>query len=193
LPAISSPFGVVPINHPSGTARPRVIANGIPSAYGTAIRWGQPVLLSTAGQIQPVLANNVDFCGVFGGCQFTDTLGRFRVSNFWPAGQTYLGDFACFVDGFDDPDLIYEVQANGVVPQTALGDQANLINFADGATPPGFSQCMVDAAALAGVGVQGQLAIVDKGLQVNNDWGDAFTILRVKIARHQFRANKTAI
>jgi len=193
LPLISGPFGLVPINHPSGTPRPRAIANGIPSAYGTAIRWAQPVLLTSSGQIQPVVANNVDFCGVFAGCQFTDTLGRFRVSNYWPAAQTYLGDFTCFVEGFDDPDLIYEIQANGSVPQTALGDQANLINFSDGATPPGYSQCMVDAAALAGVGVQGQLSIIDRGLSASNDWGDAFTILRVKIARHQFRAVKVAI
>jgi hypothetical protein len=192
LPTTSGPFGLVPINHPTGTPRPRAISNGIPSAYGTAIRWAQPVFLTTNGQIQPVAANNIDFCGVFAGCQFTDTLGRFRVSNFWPAAQTYLGDFTCFVEGFEDPELIYEIQANGPIAQTALGDQANLINFADGATPPGYSQCMADSS-LAGVGVQGQLSIVDKGLQVNNDWSDPFTILRVKIARHQFRAVKVAI
>lgn len=188
--AVSAPFGLRVAYPPTGFIRPRQITNGIPSAYGTAIYMDQPVLLTTAGQIQPVAANNVDFIGTFAGCQFVNSLGRLQVSQTWPAGQTYLSDFLCWVNGYDDPDLIYEIQADGSVAQIALGDQFAINNFANNGS--GYSQATVSATPV-GAGVQGQLRCVDKGLQVDNDWGDAFTILRVSIARHIFRANKVAI
>lgn len=190
MTATLAPFGLRVAYPPVGNIRPRAVANAIQSGYGTAIYMDQPVLFTTSGLLQPVAANNVDFIGTFAGCQFTDSLGRFRVSNYWPAGQTYLGDFTAFVNGMDDPDLIYEIQADGSIPQTGLLDQASLNNFANNGA--GYSQATI-SATLVGAGVQGQLAIIDKGLQVDNDWGDAYTIVRVRIARHQLRANKVAV
>jgi hypothetical protein len=41
--------------------------------------------------------------------------------------------------------------------------------------------------------VQGQVRVVGFSLQQDNAPGDAFTVVQVKIARHQFVSNKTAI
>jgi hypothetical protein len=188
--AISNPFGMVPVNHPTGLSRAEVLDAGIPSGYGTAIFMYQPVLLATAGQIQPVAANNVDFVGVFMGCQFTPAGGRPTYSTFWPASTVLETGTTCKVFYTTDPLIEYEIQAAGSVAQTAIGDQGNFSNFA--ANGAGYSLATLDPT-LAGATVQGQLRIVGLNLRPDNAWGDAFTIVRVQIARHQFVANKVAI
>ena len=188
--AVSNPFGIVPVNHPTGLSRAEVLDAGIPSAYGTAIYMYQPVLLATAGQIQPVAANNVDFIGVFMGCQFTPLGGRPTYSTCWPAGTVLETGTTCRVFYTTDPMIEFEVQASGSVAQTAIGDQVNVNNFA--ANAAGYSQATVDPTVVA-AGNQGQFRVMGLALRPDNAWGDAFTILRVAIARHQFVANKVAI
>jgi hypothetical protein len=180
-----------PVFHPSGVIRPRALAGGINSTYGTTILANQPVLLSTSGLLNAVTANNVDFVGVFAGVEYTVSGGSKRVvDNKWIASTAYdAGSLVAYF--YDDPAIVYEIQADGSVAQTGIGDQANLSNFTAGSTLTGLSQATA-SASLVGATVQGQLRIVDKGLAIDNDWGDAFTVLRVQIARHQYISNKVA-
>lgn len=191
MSAISAPFGLRPVFHPSGVIRPRALAGGINSGYGSTILANQPVLLSTSGLLNPVTANNVDFVGVFAGVEYTTTGGTRRVvDNKWIASTTYdTGSLVAYF--YDDPAIVYEIQADGSVAQTALGDQVNLSNFANGSTLTGLSQATAGATPV-GSGSQGQLRVLDKGLGIDNDWGDAFTVLRTQIARHQYTSNKVA-
>lgn len=191
MSAISAPFGLRPVFHPSGVIRPRALAGGINSGYGSTILANQPVLLSTSGLLNPVTANNVDFVGVFAGVEYTTTGGTRRVvDNKWIASTTYdTGSLIAYF--YDDPAIVYEIQADGSVAQTALGDQVNVSNFANGSTLTGLSQATAGATPV-GSGSQGQLRVIDKGLGIDNDWGDAFTVLRVQIARHQYISNKVA-
>jgi hypothetical protein len=191
MSAISAPFGLRPVFHPSGVIRPRALAGGINSTFGTTILSNQPVLLSTSGLLNPVTANNVDFVGVFAGVEYTLSGGTRRVvDNKWIAGTAYdTGSLVAYF--YDDPAIVYEIQADGPVAQTGIGDQTNLSNFAAGSTLTGLSQATA-SASLVGATVQGQLRIIDKGLAIDNDWGNAFTVLRVQIARHQYVANKVA-
>lgn len=191
MSAISAPFGLRPVFHPSGVIRPRALAGGINSGYGSTILANQPVLLSTSGLLNPVTANNVDFVGVFAGVEYTTTGGTRRVvDNKWIASTTYdTGSLIAYF--YDDPAIVYEIQADGSVAQTALGDQVNLSNFANGSTLTGLSQATAGATPV-GSGSQGQLRVIDKGLGIDNDWGDAYTVLRTQIARHQYTSNKVA-
>jgi hypothetical protein len=191
MSAISAPFGLRPVFHPSGVIRPRALAGGINSGYGSTILANQPVLLSTSGLLNPVTANNVDFIGVFAGVEYTTTGGTRRVvDNKWIASTTYdTGSLIAYF--YDDPAIVYEIQADGSVAQTALGDQVNLSNFANGSTLTGLSQATAGATPV-GSGSQGQLRVIDKGLGIDNDWGDAYTVLRTQIARHQYTSNKVA-
>lgn len=191
MSAISAPFGLRPVFHPSGVIRPRALAGGINSGYGSTILANQPVLLSTSGLLNPVTANNVDFIGVFAGVEYTTTGGTRRVvDNKWIASTTYdTGSLIAYF--YDDPAIVYEIQADGSVAQTALGDQVGISNFANGSTLTGLSQATAGATPV-GSGSQGQLRVIDKGLGIDNDWGDAFTVLRTQIARHQYTSNKVA-
>lgn len=189
MPATSAPFGMRPSYHQSGLDRGRAYPGAIVSTYGTAILKGQPVLLTAAGALNPVAANNVDFLGVFAGVQFNDAFGKPTYAPNWPAGQVAT-NIVPWV--WDDPETIFDIQADGSVAFSQVGDQVNFSNFAAGSTMTGLSQCTCTAASV-GTGAQGQLRVIELYQGVDNAWGDAFTILAVKIARSQYYANKVAL
>jgi hypothetical protein len=89
MSATNAPFGLRPAFHPSGLDRAQALANGIASAYSTDILKGQPVKLNTSGVLVVAAAGDT-FQGAFAGVQWTDTTGRFRVSNYWPANTAFV-------------------------------------------------------------------------------------------------------
>lgn len=189
MTATAAPFGFRPANHPTGLDRgtKRTIASG----YGTAIFKGAPVILNTNGTIVAGAAAS-DILGIFNGVEYIDALGKPNYSNFWPAGQLTLTGTAPVAYVWEDQGTVFEVQANGSVPQTALGDQTDVVNVGNGNAMIGLSTCGV-SATLAGAAAQGQFRIVGFGGQLDNVAGDLFTVVQVQIARDQFIANKVAI
>lgn len=192
MSATSAPFGLRPAFHPSGLDRAQALANGIPSAYNTDILKGQAVLyVAGSGVIEPVNATGDAVSGAFAGVEFTDTTGRRRVSNYWPANTAYQTG-SCVAYFYNDPNIVYEIQAAGSVAQTSIGLDANLSNFAAGSNVTGLSQATLNASILS-TGVQGQVQILDIAPYPDNDWGDAFTIVRVQVARRQIAASVPGI
>ena len=193
MSAVNAPFGLRPAFHPSGLERARGLAGGIASGYASNILKGQAVKYTgTSGNIVPVTGTEA-FSGVFAGVEWTDTTGRRRVSNYWPANTAYVAG-SCVAYYYDDPQIVYEVQADGSIPATAIGNEANLTtaNLAAGSTATGLSAATM-SSTLTGNGVQGQLRIVDFSLDPANAPGDAFTVVRVVIANTQFVAPTTAL
>lgn len=187
MSATSAPFGLRPAFHPSGLDRAQALAGGIPSAYNTDILKGQAVLyVAGSGVIEPVNATGDAVSGAFAGVEFTDTTGRRRVSNYWPANTAYQTG-SCVAYFYNDPNIVYEIQAAGSVAQTSIGLDANLSNFAAGSNVTGLSQATLNPSILS-TGVQGQVQILDIAPYPDNDWGDAFTIVRVQVARRQIAA-----
>jgi hypothetical protein len=187
MSATSAPFGLRPAFHPSGLDRAQALAGGIPSAYATDILKGQAVLyVAGSGVIEPVNATGDALSGAFAGVEWTDTTGRRRVSNYWPANTAYQTG-SCVAYFYNDPNIVYEIQADGSVAQTAIGADANLSNFAAGSNVTGLSQATMVATPLS-TGTQGQLQILDLAPYPDNAWGDAFTIVRVQVARRQIAA-----
>ena len=88
MSSTNAPFGLRPAFHPSGLDRAQALAGGIASGYNTDILKGQPVKLDSNGNIV-VAAAGESFQGAFAGVEFTDTTGRRRVSNYWPANTAY--------------------------------------------------------------------------------------------------------
>ena len=183
MSATSAPFGMRPAFHPSGLDRAQALANGIVSGYGSNILKGQPVKYVTGGTIEEVTSTEA-FVGSFDGVEWTDTTGRRRVSNYWPTGTAYQTG-SCVAYFYNDPNIVYEIQADGSVAQSSIGDEANFSNLTAGSTTTGLSQCTM-SASLAGANNVGQVRIVDLAPYPGNDWGDAFTIVRVTVAEHQF-------
>jgi hypothetical protein len=187
MSATNAPFGLRPAFHPSGLDRAQALAGGIPSAYNTDILKGQAVLyVAGSGVIEPVNATGDALSGAFAGVEWTDTTGRRRVSNYWPANTAYQTG-SCVAYFYNDPNIVYEIQADGSVAQTSIGLDANLSNFAAGSNVTGLSQATLSASILS-TGVQGQVQILDLAPYVDNAWGDNFTIVRVQVARRQIAA-----
>lgn len=183
MSATSAPFGLRPAFHPSGLDRAQALAGGIVSAYGSDILKGQPVKYVTAGVIQPAAAGDA-FVGAFAGVEWTDTTGRRRVSNYWPASTAYQTG-SCVAYFYNDPNIVYEVQADGSLAQSSIGDEADLSNTTAGSTTTGLSQCTI-STTLAGSGNTAQMRIVDLAPYPGNAWGDAYTIVRATVAKFQF-------
>jgi len=196
MSSTSAPFGLRPAFHPSGLDRAQALANGIPSAYNTAILKGQPVRYQTTaiggtlGTILPATTSGA-WVGAFAGVEWTDTTGRRRVSNYWPASTAYQTG-SCVAYFYNDPLIVYEIQADGSVAQTAIGDEADLSNTTAGSNVTGLSQCTL-SSTLAGAGNSAQMRIVDIAPYPDNAWGDAYTIVRATINEAQFQASVNAI
>ena len=188
MSAISAPFGFRPAFHPTGLDRASKYA--ITGGYATQINKGMPVILNTNGTITAGTPA-ADLLGIFEGCSYVDSSGKPNVSTFWPAAQAVLAGTTPVAYVWDAQHTVFEVQSDGSIPLTAVGDQADVSNIAAASTN-GLSQCTL-SATLAGAGLQGQFRILGFGQQVDNAIGDAFTIVQVQLARSQFAASKVAI
>ena len=186
----NAPFGLRPSFHPSGLDRAVALANGIASGYSTGILKGQPVALNTSGNIIAATAGSA-FQGAFAGHEYTDLTGRRQISNQWIANTAYTtGSEVTYY--YSDPAIVYDIQADGSLAQTSIGDQANFTNIAAGSTTTGLSQCTI-STSLVGAGNVGDLRIIGLYNGVDNAWGDAYTVVQVQVARSQYVATINAI
>ena len=94
MSAISAPFGLRPAYHPTGLDRAIALTNGITSGYNQNLLKGQPVELSGGVIVRSDGTDTIQ--GAFAGVEFTDTTGRRRVSNYWPANTTGTDIIAYF-------------------------------------------------------------------------------------------------
>jgi len=188
MSATSAPFGLRPAFFPTGLERAQALANGITSGYSSNILKGQPVVYGTTansgtlGTIIPATTSGT-VTGAFAGVEWTDTTGRRRVSNYWPASTSGTAIVAYF---YNDQQIIYEIQADGSMAQTSLGNEYNMNNVTAGSTVTGLSQCTLNSSSAAGNGGQAQLRVVDLAPYPDNAWGDAYTIVRVQIVQTQW-------
>ena len=194
MSATSAPFGLRPAFHPSGLDRAQALAGGITSGYATQILKGQPVAYSaSAGVIVPVTANstNAAWSGAFAGVQWTDTTGRARVSNYWPASTAYTAG-TCVAYFYNDNNIVYEIQADASMAQTTIGNEYLFTNVTNGSSTTGLSQATLGASTAVGNATQGQMRVVDLAPYVDNAWGDSYTIVRVVNSNSQMFGAFTA-
>ena len=129
-----------------------------------------------------VLTTGTKPVGVFMGCEYEDAaLGLFH-RNFWPASTVIKTGTNAWGYVVDDPDVLFELQANGLVAQASLGLNCNLVQTA-GSTATGRSAV---AAAIAGIANTATfpVRIVDFVRRPGSAVGDAFTDLIVRLNTH---------
>jgi hypothetical protein len=160
------------------------------ASYATPIYKNSPVAL--VSNLINIAAFQADFLGSFDGVTYTDVTGKPTVANFWPGALTGAINITAWV--WDDPLIVYDVQANGSIAANLQGRQIDLDSgsIASGSATSGLSTAMAASAILAAT-TQGQLQLVDYNMAPTNAAGDAFTVLQVRIARHQFVANKVSV
>jgi hypothetical protein len=190
MSSTNAPFGMRPSFHPSGLDRAVALPSGIASGYNTGILKGQPVALNTSGNIIAATAGSA-YQGAFAGHEFTDTTGRRQVSNQWVANTAYqTGSEITYY--YSDPNIVYDIQADGSLAQTAIGDQANFTNISAGSTTTGLSQCTL-SSSLAGSGAVGDMRIIGLTPAVDNAFGDTYVTVQVQVSRSQYVATINAI
>lgn len=191
MSSTASPAGLKPIRHVNGkfVPAPRAILNGVASGYSADIYFQAPVTMSSNGTLIAATTAQ-DIYGVFAGVQYiaNNTALMTPVSQF-VSGTTYTaGTMYAYV--WDDPYIIYEMQANGSLAATSVGDQADFVNPGSGSN--GYSTTAL-SSSLAGAGSSGQMRILGLSTRIDNAWGDSFTVVETQIARQQYTANKNAI
>ena len=148
----AAPYGLRPINLIggqvfAGSTRQLPIASG----QTTNIFFGDIVAIdATNGTI--VKVTNVGSAadqfpagvvGVFLGCTYTDPTLKYKLnSQYWPSG-TVASDAMAYI--CDDPDTLFQIQANGSVAQTSLGANFPVIQTA-GSTTTGDSKIALNAS-----------------------------------------------
>jgi hypothetical protein len=214
------PFGMKPVYHPSGLDRAVPFAGtnsfitGVSYTAPYSLSAGQsfyqyqPVGITSSGQltIAATAAATSPVYGVFDGVEYTTAEGRRTLGK--NASKATLDAASSIVFWiFQDPELVYEIQAAGSVTSAAIGSQYNFSagtnqTTADGYTigvgGAGFSTTALAASAVAS-GAQGQVRVVGLGREVSypsgelNNWGDTYTIVQVQIANNTFRAPKVSV
>ena len=203
------PFGLKPAFHPSGLDRAVPFVgtnsfqgNGYTAPYGItagqAFYQYQPVAINGSGQLVVAGAApaNSTVYGVFDGVEFTDSSGRRSVGK-WISYEALAASTQVIFWIFQDPFLVYEIQANGTVASTAVGKQFNFSAVSGQTTADGTSIGVGGAgfsktAAAATPVTSGQLRCVGLGREAaypagnTNAWGDDYTIIQVQIANDAF-------
>ena len=149
MSATAAPYGLRPVNliggQPyAGSTRQIKIASG----YAANLFFGQPVRVAGDGTIiaaaVTTAAPDTGITGVFVGCTYTDPNLNFKVfKQYWPTGTSASDAFAYVVD---DPDVVFQLQADGSVSQSALGENIGL-NAAGGDTATGNATTSGNAGA----------------------------------------------
>jgi hypothetical protein len=182
----SAPFGLQPAYSPSGVVRPTAFT--IATGYNANIYGNQPVKINSSDGTLVAAAIGDAFIGSFQGVEWTDTDGKRRVSNKWTAA-TAGTDIVAYATL--DPSLVYNIQANGSIAQSQLGNQANTTAITAGNSTVGYSQLMLDTATLTTSG-NAQMRIIGITPGPDNAWGDNYTVVQVQISEHQNVANIAA-
>ena len=179
----ATPYGFKPLNHVGGTPYAGAVRHiKIASGFGTNIFNGSIVNIVAAGTIEVVtdIGSNADqfpagVIGVFVGCTYTDPTSKNKTfSNHWPTG-TVASDAMAYV--VDDPNVLFQAQADGSLAQTALGYNCHFDaaqSTSTGSTTTGNSTSAIDASEVAATNTFG-FRIVDFVESPDSTVGDAFT------------------
>lgn len=189
MTAALAPMGLVPVNHPSGLER--ATQYQIAANYNTSIFKGDPVIMAIATGTITIGTAAAALLGVFQGVEYIDATGKPTYSNYWPASQTTQANQPINAWVITDVNTVYEIQAGGSMPQTALGKEYDIV-MGSGNTQTGLSTSYLNTTA-ASTGAQKQFRVIDFGKTPDNAAGDSYTIVRVVLAQPQLNAVSTGL
>ena len=181
----AAPYGLKAVNlvggQPyAGSTRQIKIASG----YASNIYNGSVVSVVAAGTVEIVSEVGTDAdrfpagtVGVFVGCSYTDPNTKQKLfKQYWPSG-TVASDAVAYV--IDDPDVVFQIQADDTLAQSALGINIPVVNPTAGSTTTGNSTMAADVGT---IDVTDTIAfkIIDFVNSTTSSVGDAKTDVLVK-------------
>jgi len=185
----ATPMGAEPVGtlSASGSFTGKVRHIKIASGYGTGIFYGDFVKIHTDGTVQKETttdaAGTPAFVGIFVGCAYTDPSTNQKTFNQqWPA-STVASDAVAYV--VDDPNVLIQMQADGSLAQTNLGNNID-VAYTAGSTSIGRSKNAADQST-ANTTATLPFRIVDFVDGPNSAVGDSFTDIIMKFnVGHQY-------
>jgi hypothetical protein len=202
---IDSPFGLKPLRHKSGAPyNGAVNPYFIPSTYGTALYVGDPVVktgtsntaavkvpgagsfnIGTMPEINKATAGDANaVTGVIVG--FT-ALPSDLNKNYNPASTERVA-WVC-----DDPDIIFEIQADGAVPAASMGLNAVFIFTHSGSTSTGLSGAELDTTSdVPAADASNQMIIIRAANREDNDTTITHAKVEVLLNNHTEAQGRTA-
>lgn len=144
-----APSGFSPLRHLHGGVVRYEGGYTIASAYGSSIFAGDLVSLAATRankDIELTAAGAAQIIGVFAGCQYVAANGDVVWSPSWTASTATKGsaDAEAFV--YTDPGIVYDVQADGVLAVTAVGQFIDMITTHAGNAQTGRSGQEINVA-----------------------------------------------
>jgi hypothetical protein len=191
MSATAAPYGARPIGTLSanGSFTGKVRHIKIASGYAANIYTGDFVKLVSTGTIEKDTGTStMTPVGIFMGCAYTDpTSGQLTFNQRWPTG-TVAADAVGYV--IDDPDVLFQIQSNGTLAQTALGNNSAVIQTA-GSDSIGQSKNAISSSSATTATLP--LRIIDFVSGPDSVVGDSFTDVICKFnAGHQY-SNTTGV
>lgn len=177
MPNVDAPRGGSPARHLSGGVL-RASSHPIASGYDTDIFTGDFVKLVTGGGIE-VAAADQRLLGTFAGVRWVDDAGAQHFSKRWTANATGT-DIQAVV--YDDPNIVYRMQASGSVVAADVGEMADLITTHAGDT--GTNRSGMEVNESSGTGLA-QFRILGKVNDPKNAWGVNVELF-IQIHEHEF-------
>ena len=183
----SAPYGLLPINliggqsFTGGSIRDYVMTTN----SATAIFKGDVVTIGVNAGGQPEAMTTTPttstrgLVGVAVGCSYVDPVLKYQVfANFLPANAISAGYTNVAIRVVEDPDQLYQVQADGAIARTQIGLNAELTNFG-GSTTTGNSTIALESTTPANTSTYA-VRIVDLVVGPLSTPGDAYTDCIVK-------------
>ena len=155
-----APFGLRPVGElgseiqNGGTSKYLITSNDTQAIYK-----GDLVKLESTGYITKTdNSDAVASIGVFNGCFYNDpTTQKPTWKNYYPGSITpTVGEIEAFV--YDDPNKLFLIQGNGIIAQSSVGRNADIVAAA-GSTINGQSKTEMNSTTES-AGVTGQLRII---------------------------------
>jgi len=186
MATVQAPYGLRPINliggqsFTGGTIRKYVMtvnsATGIFFGDVVKIADGEPSALTST----PTTSTK-GVVGVAVGVSYTDpTLKYTQFSQYLPANAVTSGYTNILISVIDDPDQLYQVQADGAVTRADIGNNAALGNFSNGSTTTGNSKVNVSATTANTSSLAVRIVDLVDGAPTFSTPGDAYTDCIVK-------------
>lgn len=192
-----APFGLKPANllgAQGDAGATRLIA--IKQNDSNALFFGDPVVIVASGSgrgyaqrfnttvTTTTVTSSCTPVGVFVGCRYTDPVtGRPEWKQYYP-GSINASDIYAYV--VDDPDALFECQADGSITQAMLGCNAAIIQTAANSTATGASGIALQASSVNSTNTL-PLRIVDFSTVSGNAVADTYTRVVVRINTHFHR------
>lgn len=196
----NAPFGLKPVGHLlgapiAGTVKPYYV----PSSYGTALFVGDPVIITSngsntaavtvpgAGSYNIGTLPEINKATAGAGNRISGVIVGFSplatdLSKVHNPASTERVAFVC-----DDPNTIFEVQADGAVTATTVGLNANVIYTQSGSTTTGLSGAELDTGGPPATTANFQLKIMRAANRDDNDTTLTRAKVLVLINQHTFQ------